>query len=226
MELHPLHEACFIGCSIFHLCPNSVNPLSAPIWDFSSIATLGRNLFEAVAFFDYFSEPVSDEEWNTRYLVMELNDNRNRVRMFEQFGMAEHVTGFETNLKEIAAELQATPFFARLSKTQQKRLLGGTDPALRNLRERAQHCATTPVAWGVYDYLSSHAHSLPISFMRVRDQKRDGSRNDAEELLLGSAVLPFTIELLNGCRDRFEADRAELHVFSAMPEGFETTYVF
>jgi hypothetical protein len=72
-------KVCNIGRSIVHLCPDRSNECAARHWDFSSIATLARNLFEAVAFFDHFAEPISDEEWNVRYLGMELNDNVNRV---------------------------------------------------------------------------------------------------------------------------------------------------
>src|SRR5271156_451970 len=81
---------CTISVSILWLSPRSkVNP-AGKHWDFGSIASMARNLFECALQFYYLGvEPVSDEEWYARLKVMQLHDCLERSRMFRAFNPAD-----------------------------------------------------------------------------------------------------------------------------------------
>ena len=76
---------CTTSVSILFLCPHSkVNP-HGKHWDFGSIASLSRNLYECALHFFYLAiEPVSEDEWLFRLKVMQLHDCKERQRMFSR----------------------------------------------------------------------------------------------------------------------------------------------
>ncbi|WP_442961724.1 DUF5677 domain-containing protein [Pseudoalteromonas sp. B62] len=57
-------------------------------WDYSSVASLIRDLIECYLTFYYLcSDKCSSEEWNARWQLMNLHDHLSRVKMFNALGM-------------------------------------------------------------------------------------------------------------------------------------------
>jgi hypothetical protein len=211
-----LIRICLISESIEHLCPDNNNPAAAKQWDFSSIASLSRNLFEAVAFFNYISTPVSPEIFAFRVLLMEYNDGMNRLRIFRQLNIQDQVDRGESEATAFQSQLRSNEHFKTLDPHQQKRALNGLHPTLLSLREMAGAAGQKAETWGFYDYLSTHSHTLPVSFFRIATQSRTGKENQSEKILL-TGVLEILVELVDGAVTFYRNDHIELVSFKPLP---------
>jgi Family of unknown function (DUF5677) len=211
-----LIRICLISESIEHLCPDKNNPAAAKQWDFSSIASLSRNLFEAVAFFNYISTPVGPEIFAFRVLLIEYNDCMNRLRIFRQTGMQDQVTRGELEAAAFQSELSNDGHFRTLDPHQQKRAMTGLYPTLISLREMTGLVGQKAETWGVYDYLSTHSHTLPVSFFRIATQGRTGKENESEKVLL-TGTLEMLVELVDEIVTFYRNDHIELVSFEPLP---------
>jgi len=70
-----------IGRSISKLCPEIKEGHRSLWWEFASVATLLRLLFESFLFFSYFIERCTDDEWLAKLNLMQLNDCTSRIRL-------------------------------------------------------------------------------------------------------------------------------------------------
>ena len=208
-----LIKISLIAQSILHLSPDRNNPGSAPYWDFSSIASLARNLFEAIAFFNYISEPVAPEVFAFRVLLMGINDHANRLRIFEQLGLQEQVDLGLQQFPIFREEMSSNSVFQSLSRSTQNKVLAGNSATLSTLREMAGKGGVSGEMWGLYDYLSTHAHTLPVSFFRVDTHGRNGRENESEKTLL-TALIPTLTSLLDQAVASYRTDHQGLVVFS------------
>jgi hypothetical protein len=211
-----LIRICLISESIEHLCPDKNSPAAAKQWDFSSIASLSRNLFEAVAFFNYISTPVSPEIFAFRVLLMEYNDCMNRLRIFRQIGMHDQVERGESEAAEFQSQLSNDNHFKTLDPRQQNRAMTGLNATLVSLREMAGPERQKAETWGMYDYLSTHSHTLPVSFFRIATQGRTGKENQSEKDLLTGA-LDMLVELVDEVVTFYRNDHIELVSFKLLP---------
>ncbi|CAN5657147.1 hypothetical protein BH10CYA1_BH10CYA1_55930 [soil metagenome] len=98
---------CTSSVSTLCLCPGSKANPDGIHWDFASIASLVRNIYEcALSFFYLAVEKVSEDEWSCRLKVMQLHDCMARFRMFHAFDPAdEQLSGFESQ----AIDLRSAP---------------------------------------------------------------------------------------------------------------------
>ncbi|MGF7179115.1 DUF5677 domain-containing protein [Tunturiibacter psychrotolerans] len=206
---------CLISESIEHLCPDESSPEAAKHWDFSSIASLSRNLFEAVAFFNYISTPVSPEVFTFRVLLMEYNDCMNRLRIFRQMDMHDQITRGEVEAATFQSQLTDDNHFRTLDPHQQKRAMTGLYPTLISLREMAGRVGQKAETWGIYDYLSTHSHTLPVSFFRITTQSRTGKENESEKALL-TGTLEMLVELVDESVTFYRNDHAEFVSFKPL----------
>ena len=77
---------CIIGTSLLWVCPRSkVNALGKH-WDFTSVGSLIRNLYECTLFFMYFTAESSEPEWRAKLKLMQLHDSMEREKF--QIGRA------------------------------------------------------------------------------------------------------------------------------------------
>jgi hypothetical protein len=211
-----LIRICLISESIEHLCPDKNSPAAAKHWDFSSIASLSRNLFEAVAFFKYISTPVSLEVFAFRVLLMEYNDCMNRLRIFRQMDIHDQITRGEVEAATFQLQLSNDDHFRTLDPHQQKRAMTGLYPTLINLREMAGPVGQKAETWGMYDYLSTYSHTLPVSFFRIATQGRTGKENESEKVLL-TGTLEMLVELVDEIVTFYRNDHSELVSFKPLP---------
>jgi len=193
-----------ISASIAHLCPDRNSATSPAYWDFSSIASLARNLFEAIMFFFYISEVVEEEEFAFRVLLMEYNDSVSRNRIFQQLGDPAQVELGKKVAADFCEELKRNAYFQKLDHASKARAIAGNSASLVTLRDRAARYSNRPEIWGLYDYLSTHAHTHPVSFFRMTTQGRTGKENDSEMVLLApilNELVTFLSDVIASYRD-------------------------
>jgi hypothetical protein len=206
-----------ISASIAHLCPDRNSMKSPMYWDFSSIASLARNLFEAIMFFFYISEVVDEEEFAFRVLLMEHNDAISRNHIFRQLGDERQVELGTKVAADFCEEMRRNTYFKKLDPALQARAIAGNSASLVTLRDRAVRYRNRPEIWGLYDYLSTHAHTFPVSFFRVTTQGRTGKENKSEMVLL-AAILNELVGLLNDVVISYRDDHQGLVSFRPRPD--------
>ncbi len=137
--------------------------------DQSTIASIVRGMIEATAMIAYMTEPsMTDSDWKFKRLVICLHDATTRYKMFKGWKNLTESDGHRNNMDQLKAEIQSTVEFNGLPKDIQDKVLSGQVIYLRGLRS-----AIRLMDWdvddfsSVYAYLSSHAHSSPVSFIRL-----------------------------------------------------------
>jgi hypothetical protein len=121
--------------------------------------------------------------------------------------------------RELITELQANVFFKSLPEDQTKRLLTGEHFYIRGVRKATEQSAKwdTEKYMSLYSYFSSHAHSAPMSFFRMRQQKIKFSEpSEFQMAMVVSALGVAEYSLLKAtlahlasspdCRPRFRAE--------------------
>lgn len=207
---------CTTSLSILFLCPRSkVNP-NGKHWDFGSIASLSRNLYECALHFFYLAiESVSEDEWLLRLKVMQLHDCKERQRMFRAFDPNDpQLARFEQQADELKQIIKKNPCFARLSKTLQEVVLKAERPSILTQDEIMQRMGHfDPKTRGYYRYLSSHAHSFPLAYYRMGEHVRGrGVENEGEKGYIGS-TLEFCTDLLAKSTEEFQRSFADIVSF-------------
>lgn len=211
---------CTTARSLLVLCPGSTSEILAN-WDFASVASLSRNLFEAYLLFAYFSERVEGEEWRTRLNVMQLCDCTSRIKLFEQYGEHDTAKGFLDDAADLKSRLEGNDYFKSLEPKLQTQLLQGHRPALFTNRELSSRLKVDVKTWGYYELLSAHAHTLPLSFYRMDEQGRTGVANAVDQGYTITAM-EFATEILREAKRTFEEDFSDVATFkpttSSIPE--------
>lgn len=183
---------CLMCGSISRLCPDIDVPEQNVWWDFTSIASLVRTLFENLAFFFYFSEHCDRQEWNAKRDLMHLNDRQERITMFTKMKLIGDVTRFQQEAEEIKQRLTQNSHFQSLDANLRKVLLNGHRPAILNLSDMVARFAPEDDVWAIYQFLSSYTHGLPLSFLRTYEQGRNGLPNSTEMIYICTALAWLT----------------------------------
>jgi len=198
------------GVSLVSLAPHS--PWAAKQiehWDYATAAVITRTMLEArLAYYYLCTDPCPEEEWQCRWNVFNLHDCTARRRLFEALGKMDEVAGFDKQADELRDRLRGNPFFNSLPGGQQKKLLNGQTAYLMPLEDIAERAGIEKGTFRyLYVWLSSHVHSLPMSFYRMggdHEARGDGLPSPIEETYT-SLCLSLACSLLVETRD-------ELHV--------------
>ncbi len=208
---------CTASVSILWLSPRSkVNP-DGTHWDFGSIASLARNVFECALLFFYIAvEAVSEDEWLARLKVMQLHDCMERLRLFRVFDPNDpQLQGFEKQSNELKTILEKNPYFAGLSDKLRKNLLKGDRCSILTQDEILQRMGQfRPGTRGYYRFLSSHAHSFPLAFYRMAEHNRGrGEESQAEKGYI-AGTLEFCADVLKKSTEGFQGSFADIVSFA------------
>jgi hypothetical protein len=208
---------CTISVSILWLSPRSkVNP-AGKHWDFGSVASMARNLFECALQFYYLGvESVADDEWYARLKTMQLHDCLERYRMFRAFNQDDpQLAGFEQQANELKELLQKNSYFMQLPETLRKTLLRAERTCILTQDEILKRMGRfDPATRGYYRFLSSHAHSFPLAFYRMAEHNRGrGEENRVEKGYMAS-TLEFCCEVVTTSTDSFRALFADISSFA------------
>lgn len=200
-------KLCTTSVSILWLCPGSQLNEDGTHWDFASVATLTRNLFEcAVQFFYFCIEPIGDEEWEARLKVMQLHDCTERSRMFEAYDPSDpQLTGFAQQAEELRDILQKNTYFRSLPAKLQKILLKGERSSILTQDEILTKMGKSiTTIRGYYRFLSSQSHPFPLGFYRTGEHNRGrGEENRVDKGYIAHA-LEFCADTLKRSTDDFQ----------------------
>lgn len=206
---------CTTSASVLHLCPTSKLNHDGIHWDFGSIATLSRNIFECALTFYYLGvEGIPDDEWNARRTVMYLHDCTSRLRMFRDFDPDDdQLCSFEEQARQLRAALKSNAFFKSLSKPLQEKILKGGQANILTREEILQRMGDTWSGYnGLYRFYSAQAHSFPMGFYRMAEQNRGRGVENETEIGYIQGALTFNTYTLKSCTDNMVdlfADKAD-----------------
>jgi hypothetical protein len=206
-----------VGTSILSLCPGSVMAETLN-WDFASVASLVRNLYECELMCFYLAiEGISDDEWRARLNVMQLHDHTERRKMLKDFGNVKFDDAqVEFIVVDLHTKLTTNPFFLSLQKHLQKELFKGTRATILTNKEISQRMGDNEQrTWAFYRFFSCHTHSTPLSFYRYDEQKRDGTENDIEKAYISEA-LNFATQVLRRADNDYQKVFSDLVVFKPL----------
>jgi hypothetical protein len=143
------------------------------MFDHSGIVSLSRMIVEGATACSYLAQPVDEAEWVLRHAVLRLHDTVARIKFLRSF--PDPIDDLRAARTELEAEIRGTQSFAKLDQRQQDRLLTGEEIFVGGMRRAAQ----IGMGWdpdrltSIYAYFSAHAHSAPMSFMRMALHKVD-----------------------------------------------------
>lgn len=162
--------------SIEHLLPDC-RPREH--WDFSAVASLVRNLFEAyLLYFWLCEEEVADEIREARRILLYCHDNGSRERMFpEQATSPEH----EEVVADLIAKFDANSYLKTFDeKARRKALKGHKTPFIQDdvIESIGFSKEDSRV---IYRFFSQHTHSGPVSFLRMVEHGRGTGVETAHE---------------------------------------------
>ncbi len=169
---------------ILRLCPyNSAMPLSHRFWDFFSIASLTRSLFENYAVFRYMAlENCSDEEYDFRLQLAIFHWDNEKYQLYKELDWtAEILKEFEDGLPLRAERLKRHPFFSTISKEKRNKLVQGKVFLLKSYYDILKEVdfEQLPVA-AMYRFYSNYTHSTAFSVMTMDNERGRGLENEAE----------------------------------------------
>lgn len=147
--------------------------VQSSMFDHHAIMSLARMIMEASTMIAYLIDPVSPDEWAFRYTLLKLHDTVTRIKLLRGFDYP--TEDLRVGREQLRAELAVSSAFEHLPVDRQKRLASGEEMFAIGMRS----VATKIMGWdeaqfsGVYAYFSAHAHSAPMSFMRMADHKID-----------------------------------------------------
>ena len=160
-------------------------------WDYSSLASLTRNVVECYLLFFWLTvENVTDDERHMRINLTHLRDNETRKRMMADFGHSpEKLSGFDWHRGYLTERIKSQDAFKALDEKRQRELLKA---------DRAPYVQDDLVAKlglnrsefrGYYRYISSHTHTDPLSFYRMAERgSGTGVKNPVDMKYMASAL--------------------------------------
>jgi hypothetical protein len=178
--------------SILKLMPSPDDSRSELHWDFSSIAALSRGIMEGyLQFYHLCVDDVSDEDdWQMRQQLMQIKDAQSRKQMMQDSDENFDVAEYDARIFELSTMLNGNKHFSKMDEKLKPDLLRGRrqlfiqDDVLDKLGQDKRTFRT------YYRFLSSHVHTLPMSFYRMPDHGRGhGEENDHDKLYMTSAAL-------------------------------------
>lgn len=160
-------KMCVHARSIGAVCQSSM-------FDHSAIIALSRMLVEGLTFYHYLNEDVSEAEWELRYTTILIHDTVARITLVRAFQEKSEYDDLTQGLAALKAKIQSLSLFNECPLERQKRILSGQEIFVSGMR-RAAHKA----GWSkdhftaIYSYYSAHAHTAPISIVRMAMHKID-----------------------------------------------------
>jgi len=207
---------CTSAISLLQLCPNSPLCKKEINWDFASIASISRNIYECAINLYYFSfDPIEEDEWEFREKIMFLHDCSERYRLFKISNPSDSdLSGFRKQINELVCKLEENDYFISLTEKQQKKFIKGRKHLTLTRKEILTRMGfNTEHFQSQYKFLSSHVHSLPIAFFRMIEHGRgSGVKNRIDTIYISIALQvanEFMEYCINNMHDEF-SDYVEL----------------
>lgn len=170
--------------SLLRMLPHPNDKFSFPHWDFSSVASLSRNISESYLLFYYLCvEELKDEsEWQFRLLSMRIKESRTRVKMMRSADPNFNSSEYDDQIFGIIKELEQNSYFQSQTQKRKKEIILGNKGLFLQDEVLVKIGLDQGLFRQTYIYQSSHVHSLPMSFFRnYLYQRADGAENDFDK---------------------------------------------
>lgn len=189
-------KLCTTSYTLLQILPNSqVSRHKISHWDFSSVATLGRNIIENyhTLFYLCFDE-ISEEEYQCRKQLFNLHDCISRKKVFSNFGN-EDARDFDRTATELRANLEQNSIFKGFSEKRQRHLLKGDD-AFYLIKDAIEEKIGSNVSQSkaMFNFFSNQTHTLPMSYYRMTEQKKRGTGVESE---VDKGYIAMTLEYVS-----------------------------
>lgn len=207
---------CGFGGSLMRLMPGSPASPTSKVWDFPSVAALTRCIFECYLIFFYLcADRVSEAEWLLRLNVMQLHDCVERHRILGRFGK-EDKDLLDRQVSNLRGRVTGNKAFADLSSPQQARAVSGRSHMYLTqdeVMERFKPPMDREGTRGLYEFLSSAAHTFPFGFYRTMEHEGRGTgRENLVEKSYVASCADFAAQLLE------QAEKEMQVVFDNLPK--------
>lgn len=171
-----------ISKSIEKLLPN---PKPREHWDFSSVASLARNLSEAyINYFWLCEDEILDEVRDGRFILLYLHDYGSRKRLFP-----DNFSGSDDVYADLVSRFDSNVYLKTFTDSQRRVALKGEktpflqDEILERMGVDLGDFRT------MYRFFSQHTHTGPLSFYRMVDHDRGtGVETRQEKIYMAIAV--------------------------------------
>jgi hypothetical protein len=147
---------------------------------------------------------ITDDERRLRSAILELCDCMDRYRLLKDIGDIEEADKFRTTIEAHRKSISSIPLFAALDEKRRKRLLSGEEPYIKGKAEVARSAGWQDDDFkAIYKFLSSHAHSAPVSFFRTNESPDLAASSDYQYISAGQALEYATGALGTACEQMF-----------------------
>ena len=205
-----------VASGVLFIAPESLVNESSQLWDFCSIASLIRAVFETVLTLQYLGlDELSDDEWKFRIALIHLNDCTERIRLFDSLGDHAFLAGLVPMAMELRRRVKSYPNFNNFTPQLQKDMLRG-EKATAYGKEQIlirMNVDPSPVL-SFYRFISNYIHNYPMGFHRTDWHGRDGTLN-AVDVGYSAIALTFANEWLETACVNYEKKFADLATFGA-----------
>jgi hypothetical protein len=176
--------------SIWALLPD---PKPREHWDFSSVASLVRNLAEAqLVYFWLCQDEILDDVRAGRFILLYLHDYGSRKRLFpDQFDDDDPIYA------DLVRQFDANPWLTTFTPAQRKvALKGERTPFIQDevLQRMGQDLGQFRL---MYRFFSQHTHTGPMSFYRMNDHDRGSGVETRHEKRYMIMAIGFASEALS-----------------------------
>lgn len=187
--------------SILKLCPDpAANNYAESALDFTAIASLSRVVIDTfIALYHFGLEDCSEEEYQTRQLLLFWRDHRVRGKM----GMPQSTSGFDHE-KDIKERLALNSFWQTVPEKRQRHLLKSND-ILHSPYDVMKRAGFDPeFNKQIYSYWSAHTHCDSVAFLRMIEQNRGRGIVNEIDLSLTAVCLEYLTKILNYSSDKVD----------------------
>jgi hypothetical protein len=194
----PLYtRLCGTGISLLSLVPRSrFSGQFIDNYDFSAVASITRNIWECYFVFFYLGVDTTEgDEWLTRLNVLQLHDCVSRHKMFGELDPGDSsLPEFEAQANELRSRISARVYFGTLPERRQKHVLTGKNALLLSQDELLKKMnENVGLFRGMYHFLSSHVHTLPLAFYRMAEREQGRGIESEWEKSNIAAALEFAL---------------------------------
>lgn len=164
----------FWGCALFTritVTAKSIDkllpsPKIGAHWDFGSIASLARNLFEAILVFHWLcGQGVDDVEREGRFILYDLHDRGSRRRLFPETPEPPEA------LEDLVKRFNSNQFLAKFKNKQRIQALNGERTPFIQDEALTQIGIDLDEFRMLYRFFSQYTHCGPLSFYRILENK-------------------------------------------------------
>jgi hypothetical protein len=139
------------------MCANAVSvehQFSAPLADHSTIIATRRMIMEAMVLYFYLREPIDDEQWERRKLLLKLHDTVNRIKLLRGFQPKNEYSGLLVGRKSLEDALCENAYFTTLQDEQKTRLISGEHFYVRGVRIAVRNS----MGWNERKYFAMYSY--------------------------------------------------------------------